>query len=500
MLRHRLYTLKTLTMAPKRVRNSTLSGVGKKRKVHSSLDSPKQTQGTLDNFIGRSPQKSEASPSKRKPSENFASTSRHTLDVIDSDEVVALRLAASDGVDVKATQEMEQVWKSHTSGSSSSQQKHEVIDVDSFSEEAEAKVSRATKSMGSSTPKEACTRGHPRAPLSAVASTTKATASQTFLPRPRADHIDISSYPNLVVDPLEFSCLEPPWGDGNPTPYSFLTHTFCSLSATRSRIDISNILTNALRSIIRHDQRSLLHALYLLSNSLAPPYVPIELGLGPSIISKAIQRVSGLTPAAIKRLYTKFGDPGDVAFEAKSNVRTLVPHPPLTVNGVFASLLLICNTKGSGAGKQKASIVEKLLVAAKGEEARFLVRTMGQHIRVGAVRTSILTALARALVLTQPPTLSDLTSSTYFAEEDLIQQIKPMTGRGKQKVSDDSARADILQKYADAEALLKRVYVQHPNYDHIIEAILDAGLKGLADRVILSIGNYISKFERARSV
>lgn len=498
MLHLRHFTLKILAMAPKRVHNSTPSGVGKKRKVHSSLESPKQTQGTLDNFIGRSPQRSEASPSKRKPSKNFASTSRHTLDVIESDEVVALRLAASDGVDVKTTQEMEQVWKSHTSGSSSSQQLHEVIDVDSFSEEVEAKVNRTTKSMDSSTPKEASTRGHPRAPLSAVA--TKATASQTFLPRPRADHIDISSYPNLAVDPLEFSCLEPPWGDGKSTPYSFLTHTFCSLSATRSRIDISNILTNALRSIIRHDQRSLLHALYLLSNSLAPPYVPIELGLGPSIISKAIQRVSGLTPAAIKRLYTKFGDPGDVAFEAKSNVRTLVPHPPLTVNGVFASLLLICNTKGSGAGKQKASIVEKLLVAAKGEEARFLVRTMGQHIRVGAVRTSILTALARALVLTQPPTLSDLTSSTYFAGEDLIQQIKPTTGRGKQKVSNDSARADILQKYADAEALLKRVYVQHPNYDHIIEAILDAGLKGLADRVILSIGNYISKFEKARSV
>lgn len=498
MLHLRHFTLKILAMAPKRVHNSTPSGVGKKRKVHSSLESPKQTQGTLDNFIGRSPQRSEASPSKRKPSKNFASTSRHTLDVIESDEVVALRLAASDGVDVKTTQEMEQVWKSHTSGSTSSQQLHEVIDVDSFSEEVEAKVNRTTKSMDSSTPKEASTRGHPRAPLSAVA--TKATASQTFLPRPRADHIDISSYPNLAVDPLEFSCLEPPWGDGKSTPYSFLTHTFCSLSATRSRIDISNILTNALRSIIRHDQRSLLHALYLLSNSLAPPYVPIELGLGPSIISKAIQRVSGLTPAAINRLYTKFGDPGDVAFEAKSNVRTLVPHPPLTVNGVFASLLLICNTKGSGAGKQKASIVEKLLVAAKGEEARFLVRTMGQHIRVGAVRTSILTALARALVLTQPPTLSDLTSSTYFAGEDLIQQIKPTTGRGKQKVSNDSARADILQKYADAEALLKRVYVQHPNYDHIIEAILDAGLKGLADRVILSIGNYISKFEKARSV
>lgn len=498
MLHLRHFTLKILAMAPKRVHNSTPSGVGKKRKVHSSLESPKQTQGTLDNFIGRSPQRSEASPSKRKPSKNFASTSRHTLDVIESDEVVALRLAASDGVDVKTTQEMEQVWKSHTSGSTSSQQLHEVIDVDSFSEEVEVKVNRTTKSMNSSTPKEASTRGHPRAPLSAVA--TKATASQTFLPRPRADHIDISSYPNLAVDPLEFSCLEPPWGDGKSTPYSFLTHTFCSLSATRSRIDISNILTNALRSIIRHDQRSLLHALYLLSNSLAPPYVPIELGLGPSIISKAIQRVSGLTPAAIKRLYTKFGDPGDVAFVAKSNVRTLVPHPPLTVNGVFASLLLICNTKGSGAGKQKASIVEKLLVAAKGEEARFLVRTMGQHIRVGAVRTSILTALARALVLTQPPTLSDLTSSTYFAGEDLIQQIKPTTGRGKQKVSNDSARADILQKYADAEALLKRVYVQHPNYDHIIEAILDAGLKGLADRVILSIGNYISKFEKARSV
>ena len=68
----------------------------------------------------------------------------------------------------------------------------------------------------------------------------------------------------------------------------------------------------------RSDPPSLLPALYLLSNSLAPPYIPIELGLGPSIISKAIQQVSGLSAAALKRLYTKTGDPGDVAYEAKS--------------------------------------------------------------------------------------------------------------------------------------------------------------------------------------
>jgi DNA ligase-1 len=296
-------------------------------------------------------------------------------------------------------------------------------------------------------------------------------------------------YPSLSVDPAGFNLDSCFWPPSTPAPYSFLAHVLCALSATRSRIAILNTITNALRALLRYHPPSLLPSLYLLSNSLAPPYVPVELGLGPSIISKAIQHVSGVRPAALKRLYNQTGDPGDVAFLAKCSVRTLVPHAPLSIQGVYNTLLKITHIKGKGAVTQKQAVVEKILVAAKGEEIRYLVRTLSQHIRVGAVRTTILTAFARALVLAPPATSTNPTSSgsSYTASPELVARVsrpsQPISEKGE-----NSPKALLNEKFAVAEALLKKVYVRHPNYDHIVSAILEVGLDGLAERVLLTVG------------
>lgn len=304
------------------------------------------------------------------------------------------------------------------------------------------------------------------------------TTTATDQPRPQ--------YPNLSSDPASLDLDSCFWPTGTQAPYSFLAHVLCALSATRSRIAILNTLTNALRALLRYDPPSLLPSLYLLSNSLTPPYVPVELGLGPSIISKAIQHVSGITPATLKRLYNQTGDPGDVAFLAKCNVRTLVPHPPLSIQGVYNTLLKIANIKGKGAVTQKQAMVEKLLVSAKGEEIRFLVRTLSQHIRVGAVRTTILTAFARALVITPPVTTTDPTPSGFSstASPRLVAQVSCSSP----EKGEDSPKALLLENFAVAEALLKKVFVRHPNYDHIVSAILEAGLDGLTERVVLTVG------------
>ncbi|KAI8993003.1 ATP-dependent DNA ligase [Trametes punicea] len=300
------------------------------------------------------------------------------------------------------------------------------------------------------------------------------------------------TYKALDVDPPSYDLNCGAWAEGAPVPYSFLAHTLATLSGTRSRIAKLDTLTNALRTIAQQHPPSLLPALYLCSNTLAPPYSPIELGLGPSTISKAIQHVSGLSSAALKRLYNRTGDPeslyvvGDVAFEAKSNVRTLVPHPPLLITGVYQSLMKIAGAKGSGAAKTKQAIVEKLLVAARGEETRFLVRTLCQNLRVGAVRTS-LAALARAMVLTPPLAVSAATraNSPFYISPQTLAAVQPLNG--KKKVADD-ARDALNATFMRAESLIKRVYVQHPNYDHIVQALLEGGLDGLIDRLPLTVG------------
>lgn len=137
-------------------------------------------------------------------------------------------------------------------------------------------------------------------------------------------------------------------------------------------------------------------------------------------------------------------------------------------------------------------MVEKLLVAAKGEETRYLVRTLCQNLRVGAVRTSILTALARAMVLTPPMTINPvLLQSTFYASPDLIRHIKPLPPDNKKSLI-DQRRDGLNEKFIIAEALIKKVYVQRPNYDQIIQALLEVGLDGLTEHLPLTVGMLVT--------
>ncbi|KAF8904477.1 DNA ligase [Gymnopilus junonius] len=297
----------------------------------------------------------------------------------------------------------------------------------------------------------------------------------------------------LDVDPIAYKPnLQP--SRQLEAPYALLTHALIALSQTRSRIAIINILTNFLRTITLKHPLSLLPAVYLLSNCLGPSFVPIELGLGSSILSRAIQQISGLSAAALKQLYNTTGDPGDVAYAAKSNIRTLIPHPPLTVPYVYESMLKIARCKGQGAAKEKQKIVEKLLLAASGEEVRYITRMLCQNLRVGAVRTSLLSALARTFVLTDPQFKGALAGTDLLApgspyvSEDAVEEPEEQRSPSKGKKKPTAAQEKLASSFKEAESLVKQVYVKHPSYDQIIPALLENGLDSLADRVPLTIG------------
>ena len=290
-------------------------------------------------------------------------------------------------------------------------------------------------------------------------------------------------YQPLDIDPIFYDPDSQP-SRSTQAPYSLLAHALASLSNTRSRVAIINILTNVIRTIVSKYSSSLLPAIYLLSNSLGPQFIAIELGLGSSVISRSIQQISGLSAAALKRLYNTSGDPGDVAFAAKSNVQTLIPHAPLSISYVFDSLLKIARCKGQGAAKEKQKIVEKLLLAASGEEVRFLTRTLCQNLRVGAVRASILTGLARAIALTPPAISND--SVALYVPSGLLAELRRTSPTKRKHLDPNSEKLSSI--YKQSEGLIKQVYVKHPSYDQIIPALLENGFDSLAERVPLTVG------------
>lgn len=90
----------------------------------------------------------------------------------------------------------------------------------------------------------------------------------------------------------------------------------------------------------------------------------------------------GLDSRSLKALYDKVGDAGDVAFEAKKRQSFTLRKPkPLTIKGVYQSLVKIAQTQGTGSGEIKQRVVDRLLQDARGaEESRYIVRTLCQHV------------------------------------------------------------------------------------------------------------------------
>jgi DNA ligase-1 len=161
----------------------------------------------------------------------------------------------------------------------------------------------------------------------------------------------------------------------------------------------------------------------------------------------------------VAALYDKTGDLGDVAMELRVKQRTLFQPKPLTVSGVYATLRKIAKLSGTGTTDEKTALVKTLLIAGKGEEIRYLVRTLLANLRIGATKTTSLTALARAVVV--------------HAEWDAL-----TPGQRTKKMQDT-----VTLHMKSSEATVKEVYARLPNYDLLVSRLLDpeVGLERLAE-------------------
>ncbi|KAJ4384510.1 hypothetical protein N0V86_000109 [Didymella sp. IMI 355093] len=298
---------------------------------------------------------------------------------------------------------------------------------------------------------------------------------ETAAPKPKSNTLSLQSTAteedtitaNIPFDqsPLEFEPsnyipdLQRHWtADGGRATYALLTRCFILVNSTTSRIKIVDTLVNLLRMIIESDPDSLLPAVWLATNSISPPYIDLELGLGGSAISKALKKVCGLDNAGLKTLNNKYGDAGDVAFEAKKRQSFTLRKPkPLTIRSVFDSLVKIANSKGNGSVEVKQRIVERLIQDARGaEESRYIVRTLVQHLRIGAVKTTMLIALSRAFLLSKPPNADFETRN----QTDLAKLKKE----------------DLVEIYSRNEEIVKACFARRPNYNDIIPALLEIGV------------------------
>jgi DNA ligase-1 len=80
----------------------------------------------------------------------------------------------------------------------------------------------------------------------------------------------------------------------SPALYQDLVKVFEQIEAISSRLEIQGLMTTFFRRLLRDSPTDLYHCVYLASNSIAPAYECVELGIGDSILMKAVGEAYGL--------------------------------------------------------------------------------------------------------------------------------------------------------------------------------------------------------------
>lgn len=205
----------------------------------------------------------------------------------------------------------------------------------------------------------------------------------------------------------------PDWKPGEPVPYAALCTTFSLIEMTTKRLEMTAHCSLFLRQVLRLTPNDLLPTVLLMINKLAADYAGIELGIGESLIMKAIGEATGRSLQVIKQDQKEIGDLGLVAVKSRSKQRTMFKPKALTIRGVHKSLMDIATVTGNGAQGRKVDGIMKLLSAADGNmsgavdiskdkggpsEAKYIVRFLEGKLRLGLAEKTVLVSLAQAMV------------------------------------------------------------------------------------------------------
>ncbi|KAG0351220.1 hypothetical protein BG005_009313 [Podila minutissima] len=247
------------------------------------------------------------------------------------------------------------------------------------------------------------------------------------------------------------------WKKGEPVPYAALCQTFELIEDTTKRLQILDYLVKFLIQVIKLSPESLLTVIYLSINKLCPEYEGLELGIGESLLMKAIAESTGREMKKIKESYAEIGDLGVVAMNSRSNQPTMFKPKALTIPHVFKTLKDIASLSGNSSQKQKVDKIKVLLVSCRNKEAKYLMRSLEGKLRIGLAERTVVVALAQAIVLSRP-------------------DIK--------KLSKEKLQTEL----EEAASVVKSVYSELPCYDMIVPALLSSDIEGLQKACKLTPG------------
>uniref|UniRef100_A0A3Q1B308 DNA ligase n=1 Tax=Amphiprion ocellaris TaxID=80972 RepID=A0A3Q1B308_AMPOC len=214
-------------------------------------------------------------------------------------------------------------------------------------------------------------------------------------------------------------------------------------------------LHNDCHTLVQMQPYDLLCCVYLCLNQLGPAYLGMELGVGETVLMKAVAQATGRQLDKIKAEAQEKGDLGLVAESSRSNQRMMFQPASLTAGGVFRKLKEIATLVMGSRCKWASTLTAVDLVFV-------MDRSLAGKLRIGLAEQSVLSALSQAVCLTPPG-----------------QGFPPAVIDAGKGMSAESRRAWIEEKILSLILSHSFCPLSMPNFDVLIPVLLKEGIDQL---------------------
>ena len=202
--------------------------------------------------------------------------------------------------------------------------------------------------------------------------------------------------------------------------YSQLCETYEDLEQNPSRLKKTEILSKFLKELKESE------TMYLLQGKAYPDYSEKEFGISEKLCIKALERASGISNKEIVQKWKELGDLGKVAENIISSKKqnTLFSHQ-LTIKKVLENLQKLPELQGKGTIDKKLALISELLTSASGIEAKYIIRTLLNQLRIGVasgtIRDAIVESCFGKLEITEKKQAAEIVQNAYDKATDFAE-------------------------------------------------------------------------------
>ena len=176
--------------------------------------------------------------------------------------------------------------------------------------------------------------------------------------------------------------------------YSELVDLYEYLERTPSRLKKIDKIADFLRKA----ETSVLEKVVLLvQGRVFPSYSEKEIGVADKMMVKVVASSTGFAENGVVKKFKETGDLGLTVEELMKRKRqtTLVTRK-LEIEKVFENLRKLANVGGKGSQEVKISLIKELVSNAKPKEAKYIVRTVLEQLRIGVAEGVLRDSIAKA--------------------------------------------------------------------------------------------------------